>query len=164
MTYRTWLYRLIFVACLGGLLSTSASADDLPKLSLQTPQGGLRLNELRGQVVYVDFWASWCVPCRKSFPWMNQIHNRYNKDGLKIVAINLDKDTNLARKFLADYPANFTVAFDPDGLSAQHFKVQGMPSSYLIDRQGKIHARHIGFKEADDSVYETEIKQLLATP
>jgi len=161
MTYRTvWKQCLSLLLCLGSV--ALAQADDLPNLSLQTKQGGLALNELRGQVVYLDFWASWCVPCRKSFPWMNAMHQRYGKAGLKIVAINLDKEVNLAKQFLTEYPANFTVAYDPEGLSAEKFKVQAMPSSYLIDRQGKLHSTHLGFKEKDTAAMEAEIKSLLA--
>ncbi len=158
--HRSWQPWLVLFFSLG--IFTVAHADDLPNLSLQTKQGGLHLNELRGQVVYLDFWASWCVPCRKSFPWMNDMHQRYSKDGLKIVAINLDKEVNLAKQFLTEYPANFTVAYDPEGLSAEKFKVQAMPSSYLIDRQGKLHSTHLGFKEKDTAAMEAAIKSLLA--
>lgn len=157
---RPWQAWLALLFSLG--FFTFAHADDLPNLSLQTKQGGLHLNELRGQVVYLDFWASWCVPCRKSFPWMNDMHKRYGKDGLKIVAINLDKEVNLAKQFLTEYPANFTVAYDPEGLSAEKFKVQAMPSSFLIDKQGKLHSTHLGFKDKDTAAMEAEITKLLA--
>lgn len=144
-------------------VTTAVFADDnVPDLTLTTAQGKLRLSDLRGQVVYVDFWASWCIPCRKSFPWMNQLESRYSKQGLKIVAINLDKDQQLAKQFLADIPANFTVAYDPEGLSAQQFKVQAMPTSYIIDRNGKLHATHLGFREKDAAAVEVQIKALVS--
>ncbi len=137
------------------------ASESLPTVSFKTLQGQINLNQYKGEVIYLDFWASWCGPCRKSFPWMNEMQQRYNKDGLRIVAVNLDQDPQLAKQFLAEYPANFTVAFDPEGVTAQQFKVQGMPSSYLIDRVGKLHSSHLGFKEKDTTAVETEIKLLL---
>jgi thiol-disulfide isomerase/thioredoxin len=152
---------LLSLACFAWIPPVFAG-DDLPDVTVTTAQGSLRLSELRGQVVYVDFWASWCVPCRKSFPWMNQLQQQYSKQGLKIVAINLDKDPQLAKQFLADFPANFTVAYDPEGLSATQFKVQAMPTSYVIDRQGKLQATHLGFREKDTAAMEAEIKALVS--
>jgi len=157
--------RLACLSCLflliGTAFNTSLYASELPDISLQINQGKLRLSDLRGKVVYLDFWASWCVPCRKSFPWMNEMHRRYSKDGLKIIAVNLDKDEKLASQFLADYPASFTIAYDPEGSSAEKFHVQAMPSSFLIDKQGKLHKTHLGFMENESAKMEAEIKALL---
>lgn len=144
-----------------GLAETLFANDNLTRLNLQSAKGAFTLQQLQGKVIYVDFWASWCGPCRKSFPWMNEMQQRYGKDGLQIVAINLDQDPQLAKQFLADLPANFTVAYDAAGISAKEFKVQGMPSSYLFDRSGKLHSSHIGFKEKDAGAIEAQIKSLL---
>lgn len=138
-----------------------AARENISTLSFNTTQGQLNLKQYVGQVIYLDFWASWCGPCRKSFPWMNEMQQRYTKDGLRIIAVNLDQDQQLAKQFLAEYPANFTIAFDPEGITAQQFKVQGMPSAYLIDRNGKLHTTHLGFKEKDSLAVENEIKSLL---
>ena len=121
----------------------------------------LNLEDLHGRAVYLDFWASWCKPCRKSFPWLNQIQSRYKDKGFTVLAINLDKDKALADKFLAQIPANFTIAYDPEGKSAESFQVQGMPSSYLIDRTGHMRARHIGFREDDKAELEQAVVKLL---
>jgi thiol-disulfide isomerase/thioredoxin len=112
-------------------------------------------------VVYVDFWASWCKPCKQSFPFLNDLQQRYRKNGLVVLAINLDKDPEQARQFLQHIPARFTVAFDQQGVTAQSFHVQGMPSSYLIDRKGNIRARHIGFREEDKDKLEQAVASLL---
>ncbi len=117
----------------------------------------------RGEVVYIDFWASWCGPCRKSFPWMNKIQSQYQSQGFTIISINLDADKNLANKFLLETPANFAVIYDPKGKIAKHFKIQGMPSSMLIGRDGKIKSRHTGFFTNKISTYEQEIEELLTT-
>ena len=154
-------YAVSFLLLLGISLSHSLSAENLPDLTLQTKQGALKLSDLRGQAIYLDFWASWCVPCRKSFPWMNEMQQRYGKHGLKVIAVNLDKDPELAAKFLKDYPANFTVAYDAQGTSAEKMKVQAMPSSYLIDRNGVLVQKHMGFKENDTASLEADIKALL---
>lgn len=80
---------------------------------LETDSGTISLNDFRGKVLYIDFWASWCTPCRKSFPWLNQMQKRYKDAGLVVLAINLDKDYDLAHAFLTKYPAEFLVAYDP---------------------------------------------------
>ena len=160
---------LIAVALAAGLAVQTATAEmrpvsaqaAAPQLVLQTDNGPIDLSQLRGQVVYVDFWASWCGPCRKSFPWLNDMQARYGKDGLKIVAINLDKDRAQAERFLEDYAPRFTIAFDPQANSARAFVVKGMPSSYLIDRNGNVVHAHVGFRKKDTEAMEARIRSLL---
>lgn len=122
----------------------------------------LDLAAYKGKVVYVDFWASWCGPCRQSFPWMKAMHEKYGKDGLVIIAVNVDQERKLADAFLAEFNPAFTVLFDDKGALASQFKVQTMPSSYLLDRQGKPRFKHLGFHEAKREQYEKEFQQLLA--
>jgi thiol-disulfide isomerase/thioredoxin len=119
------------------------------------------LSAYRGKVVYLDFWASWCVPCRESFPWMNEMHRQYGKDGLVIVAVNLDQVHDDAETFLQKYPAGFTVRFDPTGQLAQSFKVRGMPTSALIGRDGKVLLMHEGFRTRDEDNLEQSIRDAL---
>jgi thiol-disulfide isomerase/thioredoxin len=124
------------------------------------PPAGLA--PIEGRVVWVDFWASWCVPCRRSFPWLNSMHRKYGPDGLQIIAVNLDKDRALADKFLAEVPAEFALRFDAAGELAKHYGVQAMPSSYLIDAEGNVLATHAGFRTADAADYEQAITDALA--
>lgn len=132
-------------------------------LNLPALKGGeLSLAELQGQVVLVDFWASWCGPCRESFPWMNTIQERYKDDGLVVLGINLDQDAAAAESFLKTVPANFTLARDPGARLPEAFGLIGMPSSYLLDRQGRIRATHTGFHASRADDYEASIQQLLA--
>lgn len=123
----------------------------------------LQLNNAIGQVVYVDFWASWCIPCRKSFPWLNSMKAQYQQQGLTILSINLDHSRALADEFLAQIPANFPVIYDPKGLIARKYKLKGMPSSFLVNRQGEIVSAHVGFNQQKQGVYEQEINALLNT-
>jgi len=121
----------------------------------------LNLDQYRDQVVYVDFWASWCIPCKKSFPWMNKMHQKYKDQGLKIIAINVDEKSADADKFLAENPAEFEIMRDPRGELAKKYKLVGMPTSLLFDTQGKLVSRHVGFKRGDVEGYETDLKKLL---
>jgi thiol-disulfide isomerase/thioredoxin len=141
----------IALAGLGLCLAAPASA--------RTP---LDLRDLRGQVVYLDFWASWCGPCRQSFPWMKSLESIYRKRGLTVVAVDLDHDHDDAQRFLRTFRPNFKVIFDPRGALAQRFDVSGMPSSFLIDRQGKVRFTHVGFRLNERAEYEREVRALLS--
>ena len=139
-----------------------AALNEAPDIELPGVNGKVRLESLKGKVVYLDFWASWCEPCKKSFPWMHDIKQSYADQGFEILAVNLDKDRELADKFLKEMEVNFIVAFDEDGKSASDYKLRGMPSSYLIDRDGIVHASHIGFRDNDKTGLEQAIKSLLS--
>ncbi len=132
-----------------------------PDIELPGVDKNVKLEDFRGKVVYLDFWASWCVPCKKSFPWMDKIKQRYSNQGFEIIAVNLDKDRKQANTFLKRMDVSFTVAFDESGSSASAYKLKGMPSSYLIGRDGKVYASHIGFREKDKDKLEQAIKTLL---
>jgi len=131
----------------------------VPASEAAPPQG---LAPISGKVVWVDFWASWCVPCRRSFPWLNTMHRKYREQGLEIIAVNLDKERALADGFLAEVPAEFSLRFDPAGNLAKEFAVQSMPSSYLLAADGTVLASHFGFRTADAAEYERTIQQALA--
>lgn len=120
-----------------------------------------RLNTQKGNIVYVDFWSSWCIPCRKSFPWMNKLQDKYQKQGFTILSINLDHDRKSADEFLLESPANFPIIYDPKGLIARKYKLKGMPSSFIIDRTGQLVSAHVGFNKQKSIAYEEEIVRLL---
>jgi cytochrome c biogenesis protein CcmG/thiol:disulfide interchange protein DsbE len=119
------------------------------------------LGEVTGKVVWVDFWASWCAPCRRSFPWMNEMLERYEGQGLQIIGVNVDKEMKLAEEFLAETPAKFDLRYDPAGALAEKFGVQAMPSSFLLDANGNVIATHFGFRSADAEDYEATIVKAL---
>ncbi len=121
----------------------------------------LDLKNYQGKVVYLDFWASWCKPCQKSFPWMNGLLRKYPEDSFTVVTINLDAESEAMFHFLDMVPAEFDIYHDPSGRIAEQFEVEGMPTSYLIDASGKMVKKHIGFYTKKVEKYESEIEELL---
>jgi cytochrome c biogenesis protein CcmG/thiol:disulfide interchange protein DsbE len=121
------------------------------------------LQQYQGKVLLLDFWASWCVPCRRSFPWMNDMQEKYGAQGLVIVGVNMDAEPELAQAFLDDFPANFQIIEDASGELAKEFDVIAMPSSYVIDRNGDIVERHLGFKVKRQDEYEALIRSVLTS-
>lgn len=156
MGYRTILLALLLLAT-----PLTYALDTAPDFSLEGISAPVNLAEKRGKVIYLDFWASWCAPCRKSFPWMNQLKSRYGAQGFEVIAINLDKTREESEAFIAATRPEFTIAFDPQGESAEEYKVMGMPSSYLIGRDGTLHHSHIGFRDKDKATLELQIEELL---
>jgi len=148
----------LLVALPVAALDTGASA---PAFSLPAKAGNLSLESLRGQWVYVDFWASWCGPCKQSFPWMNEMHDKYAARGLRIVAINVDARAADAERFLATTPARFAVAYDARGDTPKAYEVKAMPSSFLIDPQGRIQLVHAGFRDSDRAALDAKFAAVL---
>ncbi len=132
-----------------------------PQFDLPGLDGAIKLAKLQGKVVYVDFWASWCGPCRQSFPWMNEMQARYGGKGLQIVGVNVDAKSEDARQFLTTTPARFAIAFDPQGATPRSYGIKGMPSSVLIGPDGKVLLEHSGFREADRAELESKIQSAL---
>ena len=124
----------------------------------------LHLESYKGKVVYLDFWASWCGPCQKSFPWMNDIFRANQHKGLVVLAVNLDQERKLADEFIQKFNPAFAILFDPEGELAIQYKVTGMPSAVIIGRDGKIRYKHAGFHQNKREQYEQELRQLLAEP
>ncbi len=120
------------------------------------------VSQFRGKVVYVDFWASWCGPCAQSFPFMNDLDREFRGKGLQVLGISVDQKPDDAKKFLGKHPADFTVALDSGGQCPRSFEVQGMPSSYLIDRNGIVRYVHLGFRQGDAETIRSKIETLLA--
>ena len=121
----------------------------------------LDLGSYRGKVVYLDFWASWCKPCQKSFPWMNRLLQRYPADKFTVVTVNLDAESESMHRFLSKVKADFDIYHDPSGRIAEAFELEGMPTSYLIDASGNVVKKHIGFYTKSVDKYQREIEELL---
>lgn len=158
------LAQILCFAIIIGFSNASIAATQAPAINLPAISGNFDLGELRGKVVYLDFWASWCKPCKKSFPWMSEIKKKYVDQGLEVVAVNLDTDRALADVFLKEFDINFVVAFDSEAVTADEYKLRGMPTSFLIGRDGNLYATHIGFRDKDTAKLEVAIKRLLETP
>jgi cytochrome c biogenesis protein CcmG/thiol:disulfide interchange protein DsbE len=132
-------------------------------ISLMTPAQAevLDLSAYRGKVVYLDFWASWCTPCRLSFPWMNDVQQSYARDGLVVIGVNVDHDRALADAFLRSSSPAFKIVYDPNGDIAGKYDFRDMPTSVLIGRDGRVHFTHDGFFPAKEGSYVADIAALL---
>jgi thiol-disulfide isomerase/thioredoxin len=151
------IFKALFLVSLTAItLLQSAWANDGALSKLQA-----ELKSHQGKVIYLDFWASWCVPCRQSFPWLNEMEQKYQAQGFKVIAVNLDEESELASAFLEKWPAEFTVLFDAEAETAEFYQLKGMPSSFILGRDGAIAKSHVGFFMKNTSNYEAEIRQLL---
>jgi thiol-disulfide isomerase/thioredoxin len=144
-------------------VTASSDVHPAPAVQLRLTDGTTtRPSTYKGSVLLVDFWASWCVPCKISFPALDALYRQYRDQGLQVVAVNLDERQKDADAFLAAHAHVMPVAFDPKGESAQAFALRGMPSSVLIDRSGNIRFTHMGYSTSVLDHYRDEIRLLLA--
>ena len=116
----------------------------------------------QGKVVYLDFWASWCGPCRASFPWLDSLQKKYGPRGFSVVAVNLDRKGKDAAKFLKDLPVSFEILYDPSGETAAQYQLKAMPTAFIYDRNGRVRDSHIGFHKDRTAETEKLIGTLLA--
>ena len=157
-----WAYLVVAaITTAGGSVLALEKDAQAPGFDLPAAEFNVGLAQYRGKVVYLDFWASWCGPCKQSFPWMNAMQAKYGSKGLQVLSINVDVKRDDARKFLAASPASFLVAFDPQGRTPGVYGVKAMPSSYVIGRDGRVTLLHRGFAPDDTAVLEQEIRLAL---
>ncbi len=148
------------------VLAATASAVDVggraPEIGVNDLNGRpVRMASLRGKVVIVDFWASWCAPCRQEFPVLERLHRTYASQGLAIVGVSVDNDVANVRSFLRRNSASFLIAHDPRKVAAARYGGTAMPSSYIIDRRGIVRHYHPGFRASDAATIEREVQALL---
>lgn len=153
MTFKSRFISLTFA--LFAFLPLMTNADVLDKKSFS-------MENYKGQFVYMDFWASWCGPCRASFPWMNGLHQELGGKGLKIIAVNLDAEQEDAEDFLQEFPASFSILFNPEGDMAELRNLKGMPSSYFYGPDGNLLFTHIGFNLSESDALKQKIKKAMA--
>jgi len=163
--------RITALLCLLAGLAWPASAlalsrgEPAPDFTLRDAGGrSVTLSSLRGRMVYLDFWASWCGPCRQSFPWMDAAQRRFGRDRLVVLAVNVDEDAGAATDFLREHPAGFTVVFDARGRVAERYALPGMPASFLIGPDGRVRRTHLGFRAGDGERLDALLAQELAQP
>ena len=146
------------------VLSVNISAKSVaaPDFTLKSIDGkNVRLSDLRGQVVLLNFWASWCGPCRQEMPILDDIHNKYKSLGFSVLGVNLDAKSKKAIGYLKDTPVTFPVLYDPKGVTSEQYGVSAMPSTVIIDRNGNVRHLHKGFKSGYEDEYMAQIKKLL---
>ena len=136
-----------------------------PDFTLPSKAGAaLKLSQYRGKVVMLNFWASWCGPCRKEMPLMDQIYKKYTAAGFVLLGVNVDNDSTDAQKFLSQVPVSFPIAYDRDNKVAKMYEVATMPSTVFIDRKGHVRQLHRGYKDGDENDYLAEIRSLIREP
>jgi thiol-disulfide isomerase/thioredoxin len=163
-----FLIRVFVVLPLSLVVASAATGavrigEEVPSVSLSNIMGAneVSLSSLRGKVVYIDFWASWCGPCRLSFPQLEALHREFNTRGFEVFAISVDREIADARGFLEEMPVSYTVLHDDQASSPRDFGVLGMPTGYLIDRSGTVRWVHTGFKKSDGLVLRDKILKLI---
>lgn len=147
------------------IANAAGVGEPAPKFTLPTllQDQPTAIESFKGKVVYLDFWASWCAPCRTSFPLLNKLHEKFKAQGFEVVAVNVDEDKSNAEKFLKEIPVGFTVLRDATGEWAdKQYVVESMPTSFIIDKQGVIQLVHKGFTSDDINELEHKITELLA--
>lgn len=155
------LILLVTVSC-----ALSATASELsgpaPDFTLSSNQGkNLRLAEMRGEVVMINFWASWCGPCRQEMPILEELYNRYSRAGFTILGVNVEPDPADADKILKDIPVSFPILYDTESKVSQLYNVEAMPSTVIVDRNGNMRYLHRGYKPGYEDAYREQIKELI---
>ncbi|MET0498560.1 MAG: TlpA disulfide reductase family protein [Steroidobacteraceae bacterium] len=157
-----WLRGGALAATLAVSSLVGASASVAPGFSLSSRTGDkVSLEQLKGQVVMLNFWASWCGPCRAEMPLLEQMYKRYSPLGFTLIGVNVDAETKDAEKWLAATPVTFPVLFDTKSDVSKLYDVDAMPSSVFIDRKGNVRYLHRGYKAGDESEYLNQIRALL---
>ena len=152
------------LAALACALPVSATTPEpmAPDFTLPARAGGeVHLNDLKGQVVMINFWASWCGPCRQEMPLLQQIQAKYEPLGFTLLGVNVEPDSAEAEKWLMNVPVSFPILFDRANAVSAQFGVEAMPSSVLIDREGHVRHIHRGYKPGDEAVYADLIRGLV---
>jgi peroxiredoxin len=154
---------LVFALMLAGPALAHDVGDQAPSFAAPSLVGSekLSLSQYKGKIVYLDFWASWCPPCLKSLPLLEELRVEFAGKNIQFLAINLDRDLDKARAFLASHPVNYPSASDPEGRLPETFEVKTMPTSFLIDARGVIRYIHEGFRDGDIEEIRAQIQKLV---
>jgi peroxiredoxin len=148
---------------LAARVAAAPAPSPAPRLELPARDGRtVRLADLLGRVVVVDFWASWCGPCQRSFPDLDALYREHHERGLEVLAVTVDETRAEADAFLAARPHRMTVLFDPSAKAAAAFGVEGMPTTFVVDRRGMVRARHEGYSPQVARALRADVERLLA--
>lgn len=159
---QAWLGISVVVILATSVVSAGLKPSSAPDFTLKSVTGeNLRLSEYRGEVVLINFWASWCGPCRQEMPILSELHDKYRALGFTVLGINVEADSGKARKLLQELPVSFPVVFDADSVVSRQYDVVAMPSTVLVDRDGNIRFLHKGYKAGLEAVYQQQIRDLV---
>lgn len=161
-------FKVLSLALLMGLfaansLATSGLAGQpAPDFALKSAQGSnLRLSEYRGEVVLINFWATWCGPCRQEMPLLDDLYRRYERVGFRLLGVNIDDDSSRAMQMVQDLGVSFPVLFDEKKEVSRLYQVEAMPVTVLVDREGTVRHVHLGYQPGYEDKYLTQIRALL---
>jgi peroxiredoxin len=158
----SWLRAVTVAAMLATTSLVGASASMAPTFTLPSRGGdNVSLGQLKGRVVMLNFWASWCGPCRQEMPLLDQMHKRYSALGFTLVGVNVDANSKDAEDWLSKTPVSFPVLFDRDSKVSALYDVKAMPSTVFIDRKGNVRYLHKGYKPGDEGEYLNQVRALL---
>jgi len=158
----TLLGAILVIFTASSLASSSLEGQDAPDFVLRSATGeNLRLSEYRGNVVMINFWATWCGPCRQEMPLLDELYERYQRVGFSLLGVNIDDDSRRAMKMVRELGVKFPVLFDENKEVSKLYKVDAMPVTILVDREGRIRHVHHGYKPGYEDKYLTEIRSLL---
>ena len=151
----------LFLACASAHATVTPQAA-APDFTLRSAEGkNLRLKEQRGQVVLVNFWASWCGPCRQEMPHLNRLYDKYRASGFTLLGVNIDDDPRKATGTAAHWGLKFPVLLDADKAVSKLYDLGSMPATVLIDRDGKVRFLHRGYREGLEEAYDRQIRELV---
>lgn len=167
MIYKRLSKALLMITLISTCSASMAleEGDKIPEFdiaSIYENQPNISLKDLEGKTLFIDFWASWCAPCITSLPLYNEIYDKYQDQGLEVIAVNVDNPIEDGLDFLLDTPLDFLIPQDPEGDVSEMFGVIGMPSSYLVSPDGNVRLVHMGFRNGDIDIIEEEIQKVLA--
>jgi len=144
------------------LAASGLTGQPAPDFALKSSSGqNLRLSEYRGDVVMVNFWATWCGPCRQEMPLLDELYSRYERVGFSLLGVNIDDDSRKAMNMVAELGVNFPVLFDARKEVSKLYQVDAMPVTVIIDREGNVRHVHQGYKPGYEEEYLNEIRSLL---
>jgi len=159
---KAWLGMTAAVVMATSAVSAGLKQSSAPDFTLKSHEGeNIRLSEYRGEVVLINFWASWCGPCRQEMPVLSELHDKYRALGFTVLGVNVESDTGKARKLLQDLPVSFPVVFDDDSVVSKQYDVVAMPSTVLVDRDGNMRYLHKGYKPGLENVYQQQVRDLI---
>ena len=157
-----WFIILFASLLLVGTTNAATIKGKAPNFTLKSNTGkNIKLSELRGQVVLLNFWASWCGPCRQEMPLLEKLQQRYSALGFTVLGVNVEEDPSKAKTLLKDIPVSFPILFDTQNTVSKQYQVLAMPSTVMIDRNGNMRYLHKGYKPGDEAQYKKWIKQLV---
>ncbi|VAW96689.1 hypothetical protein MNBD_GAMMA22-1041 [hydrothermal vent metagenome] len=148
------------------MLSSTASAVKVkqlaPDFTLASNKGtNIRLKDLRGKVVMINFWATWCAPCREELPLLNDLYKKYQSKGFVLLGVNIDDKRQLANKMVKELKIKFPILFDSKQTTSELYDLQAMPSTFILDKNGVIRFSHYGFKSGYEKKYAKNVESLL---